>query len=96
MVVDNNNVQSFSDYDVKCQSVVYDVIQSKANVTSKVTGALVKSHAPSVFSTRYFYNSAVDKKCVQGLIARGKKANIVAKQVDNKTNVYTRVYKKYT
>ena len=93
MVVDNNNVQSFSDYDVKCQSVVYDVIQSKANVTSKVTGALVKSHAPSVFSTRYFYNSAVDKKCVQGLIARGKKANIVAKQVDNKTNVYTRVYR---
>ena len=93
MVVENDCVQVFSGYDAKRHSAVYHASQYRENDSSKGTGGLGNSLTPTVFSTRYFYNSAIDKKCVQGLIARGKKANVVAKQVDNNTNVRTRTYR---
>ena len=76
MVVKNDNAQVFSDYDAKHRSVLYDASQCKENVISKGPGGFAKNHTPTVFPTRYFYNTNIDKKCVQGLIARDKKQTL--------------------
>ena len=44
-------------------------------IVAESGGGEVVSVNSTVFCTRYFYTTAVDKKCVQGLIARGKKGS---------------------
>ena len=43
-------------------------------------------------NTRIFYSTAVDKKCVEGLLARGKKASVIAKHVSRPVKVNSRVF----
>ena len=51
-----------------------------------------QSGGNSNINTRYFYSTAVDKKCVQGLLARGKKATVIAKQLQRPIKVNARVF----
>ena len=82
-VVDNvSNVQYFKSSDASRQ---HDVSKIRNVVTDRfvaVNDGGSQSSDNSNIYTRYFYSTAVDKRCVQGLLARGKKATIVAKQFE--------------
>ena len=92
-VVDSvSDVQFFKNSDASRQygnsniaSVDSDNIVALSNGGSQCGG-------DSNINTRYFYSTSVDKRCVQGLLARGKKATMVAKQFEKPIKVSTRVF----
>ena len=77
MIVVNNTVQGFS-YDARHHNECSNVDQSgKQQVCQKYNCEMSGGVSDVKVGTRCFYNSAVDKKQVQGLLARGRKALLV-------------------
>ena len=59
-------------------------------VESKILA--MRSDSLKCTNTRFFYSAAVDKKCVEGLLARGKKASVVAKHFSKPIKENGRVF----
>ena len=77
MIVVNNAVQDFS-YDARCHNEDSKVDQSdKQQVCHKCNCEMSGGVSSIKVCTRCFYNSAVDKKQVQGLLAQGRKTFLV-------------------
>ena len=92
-VVDNvSNVQYFKSSDARRQQDVSNIRNVVTDRFVAVSDGGSQSTDNSNIYTRYFYSTAVDKKCVQGLLARGKKATIVAKQFERPIKVNSRVF----
>ena len=94
-VVDNvSDMQCFTHFDTMRQQ------DSSASICLASDGSAVvgceneKTYSGdcSSINTRYFYSTAVDKKRIQGLLAHGKKATVVAKQSVKPMKVNTRVF----
>ena len=76
MIVVNNAVQDFS-YDARRHNECSNVDQSDKQVCHKYNCEMSGGVSDIKVRTRCFYNSAVDKKQVQGLLARGREAFLV-------------------
>ena len=92
-VVDNvSNVQYFSSSDASRHHGVSNITKVPTDSLVTVNNGASQSGGNSSINTRYFYSTAVDKKCVQGLLARGKKATVIAKQLQRPIKVNARVF----
>ena len=94
MVVDKNDVTFFTHPDAKRQDGFSDNVDPSGD-SSKIVESkslVVMSNSLRCVNTRFFYGAAVDRKCVEGLLARGKKASVVAKQVSRPIKVNSRVF----
>ena len=99
MVVNDSDIQGFTYSDALRHSDLNSSTKlSSKNLSSTYNDVVGHMHevnqsgSCSSISTRYFYSNAVDKKCMQGLLARGKKATMLAKQFVNPVKVNTRVF----
>ena len=92
-VVDSvSNVQYFKNSDASCQHGVSSIASVASDNFVAVNNVGMQFGGDSNINTRYFYSTSVDKKCVQGLLARDKKATMVAKQFEKPVKVNTRVF----
>ena len=94
VVVKNCNAHSFISSDARRKDVFYVsecLPKGGTSVLSKFDDTLYCDKS-TVVNTRYVYNTALDKKCVQGLLARGKKATMMVKQFYTPIKVNTRVF----
>ena len=92
-VLDNvSNVQYFRSSDASRHHGVSNMTNVATDSFVPVNNGGSQSDGNNSINTRYFYSTAVDKKRVQGLLARGKKAAMVAKQFERPIKVNSRVY----
>ena len=92
-VVDNvSNVQYFKSSDASRQHGVSNIRNVVTDTFVAVNKGGSQFGGNSNINTRYFYSTAVDKKCVQGLLACGKKATILAKQFERPIKIKSRVF----
>ena len=99
VVANDSDIQCFTHSDAMRQ---HDLSSStnlcSANVSSGCSNVVghknevTHSGSCNSINTCYFYSTAVDKKCVQGHLARGKKATVVAKQFAKPMKVNTRIF----
>ena len=87
-----SDVQVFKSSDASPQHGVSNIANVVCDDFVKVNSGATQVGGDNSINTRYFYSTAVDKKCVQGLLARGKKATVVAKQFERPIKVNTRVF----
>ena len=94
VVVENYNAHSFSSSDARRQDGFYVsecVPKGNTSVVSRDDDTLYGNNS-NLVNTRYVYNNALDRKFVQGLLARGKKATLMVKQFQTPIKVNTRVF----
>ena len=94
MVVDKNDVQCFTHPDARRHTDFRINTASSCDINNVIESKSVAMLSDSYKSsnTRFFYNTAVDKKCVEGLLARGKKASVVAKHLSKPMEVNRKVF----
>ena len=99
MIVNNDHdVNVFSDSDARRQCVFPNACCTKYESVANSNDSKVSSDVNTVVRTRYFYSTKMGKKCVKGLMARGRKesrrkALVIADQSHIPVTVNTRVFK---
>ena len=94
MIVNNDHdVNVFSDSDARRHCVFQNACCTKYESVDNSNDSKVSGDVNTVVQTRYFYSTKMDKKCVQGLMACGRKALVIADQSHIPVTVNTRVFK---
>ena len=94
MVVDKNDVTCFMHPDAKRHDDFSGNTRPSGDISKMVEskGLAMRSDSLKCRNTRFFYSAAVDRKCVEGLLARGKKASVVAKHFSKPIKVNGTVF----
>ena len=94
MVVDKNDVTCFMHPDAKRHDDFSGNTGPSGDISKMVEskGLAMRSDSLKCRNTRFFYSAAVDRKCVEGLLARGKKASVVAKHFSKPIKVNGTVF----
>ena len=94
VVVDKSDVQFFTHSDAKRLDdfSVNTCLSSGNNNAIDHKGGAIQSGSHNSLNTQFFCSTAVDKKCVEGLLARGRKATVVEKHFSKPMRVNSRVF----